>query len=136
MQHSKLAPVNEGRGLAEDIFCLVEAMLPSGSGVLFSFQHTPAHIWPSSKGGRACQTMTFDAQTILPPGAELMMFTLVLNVDGREKVTMSSRCRAARGEGQEPQKPSSSHSAQSVTLLRITLSPIQTRRIGRRASTE
>jgi hypothetical protein len=45
--------------------------------------------------------MTFDAQTILPPGAELMLFTLVLNVDGREKgdhvLTVSCGSRGGPG---------------------------------------
>lgn len=92
--------VNQGRGLAEDIFCIVEGDLPSGSTLNFSVNAVERH-WNTTRSGRSSFTAIIGSNTILPPGAELQVFTVVLNVNeagkGDHSVTISSGSRNGPG---------------------------------------
>lgn len=92
--------VNKGRGLAEDIFCIVEGDLPSGSTLNFSVSAVERH-WNTTRSGRTSFTAMIGSNTILPPGVELQVFTIVLNVDkvgkGDHSLTISSGSRDGPG---------------------------------------
>ena len=92
--------VNKGRGLAEDVFCSVEATLPQGSS-LGCVPQAEDHRWSTTRDGRTSITVTLGAKMILPPGAELPVFTITLLVDragkGDHSVTVSSGSRNGAG---------------------------------------
>jgi hypothetical protein len=93
--------VNRGRGLAEDIFCSVEATLPLGSSASYSFRSESERHWNTTREGRCCFTITLGAQVILPPGTGLPLFSIVLGVDKKGKsdhvLSVSSGSRAGPG---------------------------------------
>jgi hypothetical protein len=81
--------INEGRGLAEDIFGTLEHTLPVGCSIGIT-NHAYQRAWPTVvRDGRTCTTITLGKETILPPGAELMVMTLTLDVSGKGKGDLS-----------------------------------------------
>jgi hypothetical protein len=81
--------INKGRGLAEDIFGTVEHTLPGGCSIGI-INHAYERAWPTVvRDGRTCTTITLGKETILPPGAELMVMTLTLDVSGKGKGDLS-----------------------------------------------
>ncbi|MGO9682022.1 MAG: helix-turn-helix domain-containing protein [Beijerinckiaceae bacterium] len=80
--------VNKGRGLAEDVFCTIEHTLPAGTN-LGTVKHAFERVFTTTRDGRTCITVTIGKETILPPGAELLVLTLMLDVDGRGKGDLS-----------------------------------------------
>lgn len=76
--------VNKGRGLAEDLFCTIEHTLPVGSSLGIA-KHAYEQVWTTMRDGRTCSTVTIGTQIILPPGAELLVMTLTLDVNGKGK---------------------------------------------------
>ena len=92
--------VNKGRGVAEDVFCSVEAALPTGSSV-GCVAHVEERKWSTTRSGRTSITITLGAKIILPPGAELLVFTIALQIDrggkGDHSVTVSAGSRNGAG---------------------------------------
>ncbi|HWX84247.1 MAG TPA: ATP-binding protein [Xanthobacteraceae bacterium] len=92
--------LNNGRGLAEDIFCTMEDALPVGSNLSFAF-HAENRRWTSRREGRNCTTLTLPVGTILPPGTELVALTITMTVDragkGNHSFTVSSGSRNGPG---------------------------------------
>ena len=95
--------VNKGRGLAEDVFCSVEATLPTGSNI-GCIPHVEERRWSTTRSGRTSLTVTLGAKTILPPGAELLVFTITLQIDrggkGDHSVTVASGSRNGAGSAE------------------------------------
>jgi hypothetical protein len=93
--------VNQGRGLAEDIFFTVEAALPSGSSLNYTVHSGSERKWSTTRNGRTCFTITLGAQMILPPGAELLVFSINLEVDrsGKGDHAMTLSCGSRGGPG-------------------------------------
>jgi hypothetical protein len=92
--------INKGRGVAEDVFCSVEATLPKGSN-LGGVAHAEEHKWSTTRGGRTSITITLGDKFILPPGAELLVFTITLQIDrggkGDHSVIVSAGSRNGAG---------------------------------------
>jgi hypothetical protein len=80
--------INEGRGLAEDIFCTVEYTFPVGCSLGIA-KHDYEQAWSTVRDARACTTITIGKERILPPGAELLVMTLTLDVNGKRKGDLS-----------------------------------------------
>lgn len=80
--------VNKGRGLAEDIFCTIEHSLPSGCGLGIT-NHAYERVLNSLRDGRTCNTIMVGKEMILPPGAEMLVMTLTLDVGGKGKGDLS-----------------------------------------------
>src|SRR5262249_31912416 len=92
--------INKGRGLAEDIFCIVENALPLGSNLSFNL-HAVERRSSTTRDGRTIFTAMLGAETILPPGAEIFAFSILLDVDKSGKddhsLTVSSGSRNGPG---------------------------------------
>jgi hypothetical protein len=80
--------INEGRGLAEDLFCTIEYTLPVGCSLGIA-KHAYERAWSTVRDGRACTTITIGKETMLPPGAELQVMTVTLDVNGKGKGDLS-----------------------------------------------
>ena len=79
---------NKGRGLAENLFCTVEHALPAGC-VLQIVNQAFEQVWPTTRDGRTCSTVTVSAGTILPPGGERLVMNLLLTVNAKGKGDLS-----------------------------------------------
>ena len=70
---------NQGRGLAEDVFCSVEQSSPSGNNL--SYAHSAGlRRMSTTRNGRTSFTAMLENGYIIPPGAEVTVFTMVINV--------------------------------------------------------
>jgi hypothetical protein len=73
----EVATINNGRGFAEGIFCLVETKLPSGLKVLILGE---VEAWRAKNDNNECWTIMIDKR-MLPPGSQLSAFNVQLRME-------------------------------------------------------
>ena len=52
-------------------------------------KHAYERVFTTTRDGRTCSTVTIGKETILPPGAELLVLILMLDVNGKGKGDLS-----------------------------------------------
>jgi Putative DNA-binding domain len=95
--------VNRGRGIAESIYCMLDATLPEGANFGYVPGDIPMQHWPTVSNGRTCLTWLLGPQK-LPPGSEILPFRLNLAVSnigqGDYVFTFSCGCHGGPGGAQ------------------------------------
>jgi hypothetical protein len=93
---------NTGRGLAEDIFCVVDAKWPLAEAVRYldACSHDRQRSWRTMVDGRDCFTFVLGDMT-LPPGTEELVFHISVDVYnarlGDYTFTVCFGCKAGPG---------------------------------------
>jgi hypothetical protein len=98
--------INNGRGFAEDIFCVVEAKWPRPGSVQYPYEpdvQARRKGWRTVTDGRDCFTLML-GDAVLPPGAEQPAFNIHVEVTerglGDYNFAVSCGCRGGPGEAQ------------------------------------
>jgi hypothetical protein len=90
---------NDGRGIAEEIFCVAEAKRPSGSKVAFPYDKDHYRGWRTLSDGRDCFTLLL-SQAVLPPGTEQYAFGIQIECTrGQGDVVFTVSCGSRGGPG-------------------------------------
>ena len=89
-----------GRGLAEEIFCIVEADPPDAQLLNFSYYNEELYRgWRTLADGRDCFTLLMN-QAVLPPGTEQIALSIrIVCKPGQEDRVFNVSCGSIGGPG-------------------------------------
>jgi len=90
---------NAGRGIAEEIFCIVDAKVPAHTQMAFPYDTDRYRGWRTSGNGRDCFTLLMK-EAVLPPGTEQMAFPIqIVCTHGQGDHVFTVSCGSRGGPG-------------------------------------